>query len=96
VIAGIGPDAPDEIVFAQRSALVHEWRKFLFTDPGLPAALLPAPWPGRDAAGFFRAESARLLPAAARFVDNCLQAAAGAALPAGRRPTGQRTRSSPG
>lgn len=96
VIAAIGPDAPDEIVFAQRSALVHEWRKFLFTDPGLPAALLPSPWPGRDAAGFFRAESARLLPAAARFVDSCLQAAAGATLPAGHRPAAQRTRSSPG
>jgi phenylacetic acid degradation operon negative regulatory protein len=74
LIAGTGPDAPDEAVFAQRSALVHEWRKFLFSDPGLPAALLPAQWPGRQAADFFRRESARLLPAAARYVDCCLPA----------------------
>lgn len=75
LVAGTGPDAPDEEVFARRSTLVHEWRKFLFSDPGLPAALLPAEWPGRRAADFFRAESARLLPAASRFVDGCLRAA---------------------
>ena len=40
------PDAPDEVVFAARSGLVHEWRKFLFRDPGLPAELLPSQWPG--------------------------------------------------
>ena len=27
-------------MFAARFHLVHEWRKFLFTDPGLPAELL--------------------------------------------------------
>ena len=37
---------PDERAFAVRSVLVHEWRKFLFTDPGLPAELLPADWAG--------------------------------------------------
>ncbi len=62
----------DEAVFAVRSALVHEWRKFLFIDPGLPAELLPAPWPGSVAAEYFDAEAARLLPAAARFVECCL------------------------
>jgi len=75
LVAEAGPDAPDEAVFARRSTLVHEWRKFLFSDPGLPAALLPAEWPGRRAADFFRAESTRLLPAASRFVDCCLRAA---------------------
>lgn len=68
------PDAPDEVVFALRSELVHEWRKFLFRDPGLPTALLPGDWPGREAARFFHAEAARLLPAASRFVDCCLGA----------------------
>ncbi|HEU5158074.1 MAG TPA: PaaX family transcriptional regulator C-terminal domain-containing protein [Streptosporangiaceae bacterium] len=62
----------DEQAFALRSTLVHEWRKFLFLDPGLPAAVLPAGWPGTVAAAFFDAEAARLLPAAARFVDRCL------------------------
>lgn len=65
-------DQSDEEVFAMRSELVHEWRKFLFVDPGLPGELLPARWPGKDAAELFRAEAKRLLPAAGRFVDWCL------------------------
>ena len=68
------PTHPDERAFAVRSYLVHEWRKFLFTDPGLPADLLPADWPGHRAARFFAEEAARLLPAASRFVDRCLTA----------------------
>lgn len=62
----------DEQAFVVRSHLVHEWRKFLFTDPGLPVELLPDDWPGHDAAKFFAEEAARLLPAASRFVDRCL------------------------
>ncbi len=71
----------DEAVFAVRSELVHEWRKFLFVDPGLPAELLPARWPGKEAAELFHAEADMLLPATARFVDCCL-AATGSAAPA--------------
>ncbi len=67
------PDPEDEEgAFAVRSLLVHEWRKFLFTDPGLPAELLPADWLGDTAARFFAEEAGRLLPAASRFVDRCL------------------------
>ena len=33
-----GPDPDDEQAFAARSRLVHEWRKFLFLDPGCPAS----------------------------------------------------------
>jgi len=74
-LVGSLPSAPaDEEVFAVRSRLVHEWRKFLFTDPGLPRALLPADWPGDEAAAYFDAEASRLLPASARFVDACLAA----------------------
>ncbi len=62
----------DERAFALRSSLVHEWRKFLFVDPGLPEQLLPEDWPGKAAAAFFDTEAAQLLPAAARFVDRCL------------------------
>ncbi|MGN6792929.1 MAG: PaaX family transcriptional regulator [Streptosporangiaceae bacterium] len=80
-IVGTGRDSGDEAVFAMRSELVHEWRKFLFVDPGLPAELLPARWPGKEAAELFHAEAERLLPAAARFVDCCL-AGAGSAVSA--------------
>jgi phenylacetic acid degradation operon negative regulatory protein len=68
--AGESPD--DRTAYAVRCRLVHEWRLFLFRDPGLPRALLPATWPGDDAAAFFDEHSARLLPAASRYVDGCL------------------------
>jgi phenylacetic acid degradation operon negative regulatory protein len=58
--------------FRARSELVHDWRKFLFIDPGLPPALLPPDWPGTKAAAWFDQEADRLLPAARRFVDSCL------------------------
>lgn len=70
---GLPPLDADERAFAVRSHLVHEWRKFLFTDPGLPVELLPEDWPGHEAARFFTEEAARLLPPAARFVDRCLE-----------------------
>jgi phenylacetic acid degradation operon negative regulatory protein len=72
--AGAGDRLPGETAFAVRSRLVHEWRKFLFRDPQLPAALLPPDWPGTKAAQFFDDAAARLLPAASEFVDRCLQA----------------------
>lgn len=63
---------PDEAAFAARFHLVHEWRKFLFADPGLPDELLPADWPGRRAAALFASEAERLRPQADRFVERCL------------------------
>jgi phenylacetic acid degradation operon negative regulatory protein len=66
------PDGSDRDAFGVRSTLVHEWRKFLFRDPGLPAVLLPPQWPGLEAAAFFDREAERLLPAARRFIDECL------------------------
>lgn len=75
ISAEAGELATDEQAFAARSRLVHEWRKFLFLDPGLPRELLPHEWPGEQAAAFFDAESARLQPAAVRFVDSCLTGA---------------------
>ncbi|WP_435745964.1 PaaX family transcriptional regulator [Nocardioides sp. SYSU DS0663] len=63
---------PDEAAFAARFHLVHEWRKFLFADPGLPAEVLPADWPRDAAADLFAAESERLRPGADRFVARCL------------------------
>lgn len=67
---------PDRCAFAVRFELVHEWRKFLFRDPGLPDRLLPPDWPGRAAAAHFTAEAERLHPGAERFLTRCLEGAA--------------------
>ena len=65
-------DDEDEATFAARFHLVHEWRKFLFADPGLPEELLrptgPAGWP-RSCSTTRRPGSS---PAADRFVARCL------------------------
>ena len=66
-------DGDDAGAFVVRSELVHSWRKFLFSDPGLPRELLPADWAGHRAAAFFDEHAARLLPAASRFIDQQLQ-----------------------
>lgn len=65
-------DDPDKAAFAARFHLVHEWRKFLFADPGLPDELLPDDWPGRTASDAFAREARRLKPSADRFVSRCL------------------------
>lgn len=75
--AATTPVTDDERAFAVRSLLVHEWRKFLFTDPGLPEELLPTGWAGAEAARFFDEQAGRLMPAATRFVDACLTDPAG-------------------
>lgn len=67
-----GPE-PDRAAFATRSQLVHEWRRFLFLDPGLPGEVLPAGWPGHRAARLFDEAAGQLLPAASRYVDACLE-----------------------
>ena len=72
MVAAGGPATDEQTAFVVRSELVHSWRKFLFSDPGLPDELLPPDWPGRRAAAFFDEHAARLLPATNRFVDRCL------------------------
>jgi phenylacetic acid degradation operon negative regulatory protein len=47
------PRTPDE-TFASLAALVHEWRRFPFSDPELPTQLLPQPWQGTAAAQVFQ------------------------------------------
>jgi phenylacetic acid degradation operon negative regulatory protein len=65
-------DDADQAAFVARFHLVHEWRKFLFADPGLPDELLPEDWPGRAAARLFAAEADRLGSGTDRFVARCL------------------------
>jgi phenylacetic acid degradation operon negative regulatory protein len=72
LVRAAGAPTSDQQTFALRSRLVHEWRKFLFRDPGLPRGLLPKQWPGDAAAAFFDSEAKRLLTGSRRFVDACL------------------------
>ncbi len=58
---------PDNACFAAQVRLVHEFRKFLFIDPGLPAALLPQDWQGHEARRIFRDYFELLSPGSTRF-----------------------------
>jgi phenylacetic acid degradation operon negative regulatory protein len=69
-----GETAPEE-AFVERTELVHAWRLFLFSDPGLPAAMLPATWPGHAAAQRFDDLARALQPAAREWVDHWLDRA---------------------
>ena len=61
--------------FTTRIQLVHDWRSFLFLDPGLPGALLPADWQGEQAAQVFRALYQGVEDAAWSFYDELTAAA---------------------
>lgn len=52
------PATPDEVLCAQ-TTLVHEWRRFPFLDPQLPAELLPPHWIGSKATDLFTTLHAR-------------------------------------
>jgi phenylacetic acid degradation operon negative regulatory protein len=47
--------------------LVHQWRRFPFMDPDIPARLLPPHWPGRTAHGVFTERHAAWSPGAIRW-----------------------------
>lgn len=72
IVEGIDTDSPDSDAYAARTRLVHAFRVFLFSDPGLPARLCPPGWAGHTAAAFFDRHAARLRPAADRFVSSLL------------------------
>ena len=75
---GDGAVTAPEQAFVERSELVHQWRMFLFSDPGLPDPVLPARWAGREAAGRFDDRARELLPGAREWVDHWLDGAAAA------------------
>jgi phenylacetic acid degradation operon negative regulatory protein len=60
---GMDPRDGQAALHAQ-AMLVHEWRRFPFLDPRLPADLLPANWRGRQAADLFHAKHSLWRPAA--------------------------------
>lgn len=60
--------------FVERANLVHEYRKFLFTDPGLPKELLPDMWIGDHAALLFAQYYKLLAPPASEFFEEVFRA----------------------
>jgi len=63
----------DDLCFVERIELVHDYRKFLFVDPGLPQELLPDGWRGAQARQLFQAYYSRLEPGARRFMDGAFE-----------------------
>jgi phenylacetic acid degradation operon negative regulatory protein len=59
----------DAECFVERTKLVHEYRKFLFIDPGLPEELLPKKWMGSHAASLFSEYYKELAKPASRFFE---------------------------
>ena len=43
----------ERALFGAQTQLVHDWRRFPFIDPGLPASMLPANWAGTRAKELF-------------------------------------------
>ncbi|HUB21300.1 MAG TPA: PaaX family transcriptional regulator C-terminal domain-containing protein [Streptosporangiaceae bacterium] len=62
---GLDPVTDQDTLRAQ-TRLVHQWRRFPFLDPRLPAPLLPEDWSGALAASLFHTRHAGWHPAAQR------------------------------
>jgi len=58
---------PENECFCEEIRLIHEYRKFLFLDPGLPDELLPNQWLGHDAARLMQEYYRQISPAAHHF-----------------------------
>lgn len=63
----------DEQCFTERTSLVHEYRKFLFKDPGFPVELLPSYWAGTKAHELFREMHQFLALPAVRFFESVFE-----------------------
>ncbi len=63
----------DAECFVERTKLVHEYRKFLFVDPGLPEELLPEKWLGNHAAALFSDYYKELAEPSSRFFESVFQ-----------------------
>lgn len=56
-----------------RVLLIHDFRRVVLRDPGLPAALLPAGWPGAQARELAARIYRRLVAASEVYLDTCAQ-----------------------
>ncbi|MDQ0993603.1 PaaX family transcriptional regulator C-terminal domain-containing protein [Streptomyces sp. V3I7] len=60
-------DTPPEEAYRDYLLALDSWRHLPYVDPGLPASLLPADWPGARSAAVFQALHERLRDAGAGF-----------------------------
>lgn len=67
-LAAGGGLAPRDAM-AARTLLIHDWRRIVLRDPGLPAALLPADWPGEAARMLMLSVHGRLRQASEAWLD---------------------------
>ncbi|MBS1189817.1 MAG: padR [Rhodocyclaceae bacterium] len=75
--AGAGDGPGDEVAFLLRLLLIHDYRRLLLRDPGLPDVLLPPAWPGRQARSLCRDLYRRLLAPSERHLENRMRLADG-------------------
>jgi len=69
--SALDPGPGDAVLHAQ-TRLVHEWRRFPFTDPQLPRELLPPDWIGARAAAVFHRKHVGWRPGAQTHWDELL------------------------
>jgi len=73
----------DEEAFLLRTLLIHDWRRLLLRDPGLPDVLMPPDWPGQRARRLTQSLYHALLAPSERHLDAHLHRADGTRLPVG-------------
>lgn len=69
----VNGEMTDAACFVERTKLVHQYRKFLFIDPGLPEELLPEKWLGGHAAALFSDYYKTLAEPANRFFESVFE-----------------------
>lgn len=67
----------DRDAFLMRLLLIHDYRRLLLRDPGLPDVLLPAGWPGQTARVLCKELYRRLLGSSERHLDRYFSTADG-------------------
>ena len=65
----------DAYAFVEREWVVHDYRRFIYLDPGLPSSLLPQTWPAARASRLFRDYYEAVKPQALRFFESIFVAA---------------------
>ena len=64
-----GASLDDAQAFQLRTLLIHDWRRIVLRDPLLPAAMLPADWPGTRALELVGGAYRRIFGASERWLD---------------------------